>query len=55
MAVYKGEAHKGKATHKHGTSSKLSKFNAYAKPESREVGSKKSVGGADSFIRRIHG
>ncbi len=55
MAVHKGKAHQGKAIHNSKPSSKLSKFNSYAKPESREIGSKKSVAGADAFIRRVNG
>ena len=55
MAVSKSKASSGSKTHNSKPSSKLSKFASYSKPESRELGTKKSVGGADAFIRRIHG
>ena len=53
MAVSKSAANQGKKTHESKPTSKLSKFNAYAKPESRPSGSKNSIASAQSLVNKL--
>ena len=53
MALSKSKASQGSKTHEAKPTSKLSKFNAYTKPESRPSGAKNSVGSAQSLINKM--
>lgn len=52
MGLSKSKANAGQKTHYSKPTSKLSKFHAYTKPESRELGTKMSVAGAQSFVNK---
>ena len=55
MALNSGKANQGKKTHESKPTSKLSGHKFITKPEGRNLGTKISLGGAESYVKKLGG